>query len=85
VPELNIHDLGPLHLGTFDKTLFSMVIPPVEAILKERYLKSVLILGIEVRLACEGPRSGASSSCTNDLGSPSVSRLRDANNFGPPG
>jgi len=47
VPELNVQDLGPLHLGTFDKTRFSMVIPQVEAILKEHHFKSILILGIE--------------------------------------
>jgi hypothetical protein len=49
------NDLGSLHLGTFDKTLFSMIIPPVEAILKERDFKSVVILGIEVRSACGVP------------------------------
>lgn len=55
MPELNIQDLGSLHLGTFDKTLFSMVTPPVEAVLKERDFKSVLILGIEVRLVLPRP------------------------------
>ena len=54
-PELNVQDLGSLYLGTFDKTLFSMVIPQVEAILKERDFESVLILGIEVRLVCGAP------------------------------
>ncbi|KAF9779558.1 Isochorismatase hydrolase [Thelephora terrestris] len=49
VPELNVNELGPLHLGTFDKTLFSMVVPPVEAILKQHDFESVLIVGIEVR------------------------------------
>ena len=44
-----MQDLGPLHLGTFDKTRFSMIIPPVEAILKERRFRSILIVGIEVR------------------------------------
>ena len=55
VPELNVQDLGSLHLGTFDKTLFSMVIPPVEAILKEHGFNSVLIVGIEVSSACGAP------------------------------
>ena len=55
VPELKLEDLGSLHLGTFDKTLFSMVIPPVEAILKQRNCESVVILGIEVR--SRGPAS----------------------------
>ena len=49
VPELKVNELGPLHLGTFDKTLFSAVIPPIEALLKGRNFESVLILGIEVR------------------------------------
>ena len=48
-PELDVNELGPLHLGTFDKTLFSMVIPPIEALLKQHNFESVLILGIEVR------------------------------------
>jgi nicotinamidase-related amidase len=47
VPELDVHELGSLHLGTFDKTLFSLVIPQIEAILKQHDFKSVLILGIE--------------------------------------
>ena len=55
VPELNVCDLGSLHFGTFDKTLFSMVIPPVEAILKIHRIRSVVILGIEVRLVCGAP------------------------------
>jgi len=44
-----VQDLGPLHLGTFEKTRFSMVIPQVEAILKDHHFRSILILGIEVR------------------------------------
>jgi len=58
VPELDLNGLGSLHLGTFDKTLFSMIIPPVEAILRERRFDSVVILGIEVRL--RGSVPGAS-------------------------
>ena len=54
MPELNVKELGSLHLGTFDKTLFSMVIPPVENIL-ERDFQSVLILGIEVSSARGAP------------------------------
>lgn len=50
VPELNVNELGPLHLGTFDKTLFSMIIPQIDLILKDGHFKSVLILGIEVRV-----------------------------------
>lgn len=56
VPELNVDELGSLHLGTFDKTLFSMVIPQIDAILKDHGFESVLIVGIEVRT---GPTPGA--------------------------
>ncbi|THH21052.1 hypothetical protein EW146_g429 [Bondarzewia mesenterica] len=47
VPELSPEPLGPLHLGTIDKTLFSMVTPEVRTILQERDLKSVVLFGIE--------------------------------------
>lgn len=47
VPELDVNELGSLHLGTFDKTLFSMVIPQIEGILEQQDFKSVLIVGIE--------------------------------------
>ncbi|KAA1466021.1 Isochorismatase hydrolase [Dentipellis sp. KUC8613] len=47
VPELPAEPLGPLHLGTVEKTLFSMATPEVISILKERDLKSVILFGIE--------------------------------------
>lgn len=49
IPELDVEQLGPLHLGTFSKTRFSMDIPEIDAILKQHGFQSVLILGIEVR------------------------------------
>ena len=41
-------------LGVFDKTLFSMLIPEVEEILKreEETRKSVVLFGIEVSIKC---------------------------------
>ncbi|TFY59083.1 hypothetical protein EVG20_g7913 [Dentipellis fragilis] len=47
VPELPAEPLGDLHLGTIEKTLFSMATSEVIAILKERDLKSVILFGIE--------------------------------------
>ena len=49
VPELDIDSLGPLYLGTIDKTLFSMLTPEVRTILAGRNSKSVVLFGIEVR------------------------------------
>jgi len=47
-PEIIIDSLGPLHLGTIEKTLFSMVTSEVKAILNTNTrLKSVVLLGIE--------------------------------------
>ena len=49
VPELNTAPLESLHLGTFEKTAFSMVIPPVTALLEKHNFKSVVLFEIEVR------------------------------------
>lgn len=47
-PEIDLESLGDLHLGTFSKTAFSMVVPPVQEILKERsHINSVVLFGIE--------------------------------------
>jgi len=46
-PALNVAHLGPLHLTTVDKTLFSMVTPEVENILKAKNMKSAVLMGIE--------------------------------------
>ena len=48
VPELGIDKLGSLHVGTWPKKRFSMYIPEIEAGLKERQIKDVVIVGIEV-------------------------------------
>ncbi|KAI0313451.1 Isochorismatase-like protein [Amylostereum chailletii] len=49
VPELSPAEfqLGPLHLGTFDKTLFSMATPDVLSLLNKHNTKSVVLFGIE--------------------------------------
>lgn len=48
VPEIDLASLGPLHLGTVEKTLFSMVTPEVQALLQQHNFKSVIVMGIEV-------------------------------------
>ena len=49
-PAIEADTLGPLLLGTFDKTLFSMMTPDVKAILDARPgVESIVIFGIEVR------------------------------------
>ena len=50
MPELNTAPLGPLFLGAFEKTVFSMAIPPILDILQKHDFKSVVLFGIEVRL-----------------------------------
>ncbi|TCD70464.1 hypothetical protein EIP91_003225 [Steccherinum ochraceum] len=47
VPEINLEALGDLHLGTIDKTLFSMLTPEVKTILQEHHIKDVVLFGIE--------------------------------------
>ncbi|KAI0723509.1 Isochorismatase hydrolase [Earliella scabrosa] len=47
VPELNTAPLGPLFLGAFEKTVFSMAIPPILDILQKHDFKSVVLFGIE--------------------------------------
>ncbi|PSS36855.1 hypothetical protein PHLCEN_2v1283 [Hermanssonia centrifuga] len=48
VPEIDLQNLGPLHLGTLEKSLFSMVTPELEGLLRHHNFKSVIIMGIEV-------------------------------------
>jgi hypothetical protein len=45
---LNLASLGPLHLGTVEKTLFSMAAPEFLSVLNKRPLKSLVLMGIEV-------------------------------------
>lgn len=50
-PDLDLSSLGTLHLGTYDKTLFSMDIPDIQQVLISRpNITSVIIFGIEVSL-----------------------------------
>ncbi|KAF9481990.1 Isochorismatase hydrolase [Pholiota conissans] len=47
-PNIEIDTLGPLLLGNFDKSLFSMVTPEVKAVLSSLpNLKSIVVFGIE--------------------------------------
>lgn len=50
VPELSSVPLGQLHLGTIDKTLFSMATPEVKSILEARSIKSIVLFGIEAHV-----------------------------------
>ncbi|TFK85896.1 Isochorismatase hydrolase [Polyporus arcularius HHB13444] len=47
VPELDTSPLGSLFLGAYEKTAFSMAIPPVMELLQKHDLKSVILFGIE--------------------------------------
>jgi len=50
-PEIIIDSLGPLHLGTFEKTLFSMVTPDTKRILNSNnQIKSVVLFGVETHV-----------------------------------
>ncbi|KAH9991457.1 Isochorismatase-like protein [Russula vinacea] len=44
---LGLASLGALHLGTVEKTLFSMATPEFLSVLKNRELKSLVVMGIE--------------------------------------
>lgn len=53
-PELesSLAQLGPLHIKTFDKMLFSLITPELLTLLKcpeQQNIKSVVLMGIEVR------------------------------------
>ena len=86
MPELDVARLGPLHLGTFDKSLFSMVIPQIDAILKEHKFESVLIVGIEVSMARMPVSTLGISMCNTINGQPlSVPRLCASDRLGSPG
>jgi len=49
VPELPLPSLGELHIGTYSKSLFSMITPQIADILAQRQpsVKSVVLFGIE--------------------------------------
>ncbi|RDB20462.1 Isochorismatase domain-containing protein 2 [Hypsizygus marmoreus] len=47
-PAIDLNSLGPLYLGTFDKSTFSMVTPQVQEILNARpAINNVVLFGIE--------------------------------------
>jgi hypothetical protein len=48
VPEVDLASLGSLHLGTVEKSMFSMVTPEVQELLQKYNFKSVIVMGIEV-------------------------------------
>jgi hypothetical protein len=45
---LDLAALGPLHLGTVEKTLFSMATPEFISVLNKRPFQSLVLMGIEV-------------------------------------
>ncbi|TDL29792.1 Isochorismatase hydrolase [Rickenella mellea] len=50
LPELAVQPLGALHVGTFEKTLFSMITPQLEELLnspEHNNVKSIVLFGIE--------------------------------------
>ncbi|KIK99712.1 hypothetical protein PAXRUDRAFT_822482 [Paxillus rubicundulus Ve08.2h10] len=47
-PEIDLASLGDLHVATIEKSLFSMMVPEIKALLQERpHVKSVVLFGIE--------------------------------------
>lgn len=48
VKEIELDTLGPLHLATVEKSMFSMLTPEIDAALKQHNIKSIIIMGIEV-------------------------------------
>lgn len=67
VPEVDLQSLGYLHLGTVEKSLFSMATPEVLAYFQHHNFKSIIVVGIEVGLPPDGNFHGR-----NDL----MTRLR---------
>lgn len=50
-PEIDLPALADLHVATIEKSLFSMMVPEVKALLRERpHITSVVLFGIEVSL-----------------------------------
>lgn len=49
-PSIDVASLGDLLVGTYDKTLFSMLIPEIKLLLDSRpHINSAVVFGIEVR------------------------------------
>ncbi|KAG6919313.1 hypothetical protein DXG01_007446 [Tephrocybe rancida] len=50
-PAIDFHPLGNLHLGTFDKTTFSMITPEIQNVLIARpHIKNIVLFGIEAHI-----------------------------------
>ncbi|KAF5388175.1 hypothetical protein D9615_000070 [Tricholomella constricta] len=50
-PAIDLKSLGPLHVGTFDKTSFSMITPEIQALLLARpNVKNIVLFGIEAHI-----------------------------------
>ncbi|PBK73205.1 Isochorismatase hydrolase [Armillaria solidipes] len=50
-PAIDLESLGSLHVGTADKTLFSMLTPEVKDVLLSRpHIKTVVLMGIEAHI-----------------------------------
>lgn len=50
-PEIDLPALADLHVATIEKSLFSMMVPEVTMLLRERpHVTSVVLFGIEVSL-----------------------------------
>ncbi|KAN0131254.1 Isochorismatase-like protein [Lactarius tabidus] len=47
---IDLTSLGPLHLSTFEKTLFSMATPEVLSLLRKHNFKSLILMGIELHV-----------------------------------
>ncbi|KIY71749.1 Isochorismatase hydrolase [Cylindrobasidium torrendii FP15055 ss-10] len=52
-PSIDLSALGDLHLGTLDKTLFSMLTPEVKEILVRRAPSAVVLMGIEAHICVQ--------------------------------
>ncbi|KAG8796799.1 hypothetical protein FRC12_000049 [Ceratobasidium sp. 428] len=50
VPELNYNELGPLQIGTFPKTKFSMINNEVEEAIHRHNINGVVLMGIEAQI-----------------------------------
>ncbi|KAG5654645.1 hypothetical protein H0H81_009893 [Sphagnurus paluster] len=50
-PRIDLKALGPLHVGTFDKTSFSMITPEIENLLRARpHVRNIVLFGIEAHI-----------------------------------
>ncbi|KAF8076026.1 Isochorismatase-like protein [Lyophyllum atratum] len=50
-PAIDLTSLGPLHVGTYDKTSFSAITPDIQTILQARpAVKNVIVFGIEAHI-----------------------------------